>query len=69
MDEDGIASMQWPARSQDLNPIENVWDMMRRRVWALQPPPATLGELGEQIIAIWDNQDQADVLSTINSMV
>jgi hypothetical protein len=47
------ASIQWPA-SSDLNPV---WDMMGRRVWALQRPPATLGELGEQIIAIWDNQD------------
>jgi hypothetical protein len=66
----GIASMQWPARSQDLNPIENirVWQMMGRRVRALQPPPATLGELVEQIVAIWDNQDQADVLFNINSM-
>jgi hypothetical protein len=35
----------------------SVWDMMGRRVRALQRPPATLGELGEQIIAIWDNQD------------
>jgi hypothetical protein len=38
--------------------------MMGRRVRTLQPPPATQGELGEQIMAIWDNQDQADVLST-----
>jgi hypothetical protein len=68
LDEVGFAFiMQWPARSQYLNRIENVWDMMGRRVWALQPPPARLGELGEQIIAIWDNQDKADVLSTINS--
>jgi hypothetical protein len=41
---------------------------MERRVRALQPPPATLGELVDQIIAIWDNLNQADVLSTINSM-
>jgi hypothetical protein len=68
LDEVGIASIQWPARSQDINPMENVWDMMGRRLQAPQPPPARLGELGEQIIAIWDNQDQADVLSSINSM-
>jgi hypothetical protein len=27
--------------------FSNVWDMMRRRVRALQTPPAMLGELGE----------------------
>jgi hypothetical protein len=42
--------------------------MMGRRVWALQPPPTALVERGEQIITIWDNLNQADVLSTINSM-
>jgi hypothetical protein len=67
LDEVGIASMQWLARNQDHEPIENVLDMMRRRVRALQPPPATLGELGKHLIAIWDNQGRADVLSTINS--
>jgi hypothetical protein len=68
LDEVDIASVHWPARCQDLNPKDNVWGMMGRRVRALQPSPATLGEDVEQIIAIWDNQDQADVLSTINSI-
>jgi hypothetical protein len=68
LDEVDIASMQWSARSQEINPIENMLDVTGRRVRALQLPPATLGELGEEIIVIWDNQDQADVLSTINLM-
>jgi hypothetical protein len=41
--------------------------MIGRRARAFQLPPATLGEFGEQITAIWDSQDQ-DVLFSINSI-
>ncbi|KAH0818775.1 hypothetical protein GEV33_004016 [Tenebrio molitor] len=54
--------------SEYLNEVENAWDMMGRHDEAPQPPPAKLGKIRGQIIAIWDNQDQANVLSTINSI-
>ncbi|GFU37461.1 transposable element Tcb2 transposase [Trichonephila clavipes] len=37
--------MDWPAYSPHLNPIEHVWDMLRRRIAARQPPPTCLPEL------------------------
>ncbi|GFX91263.1 transposable element Tcb2 transposase [Trichonephila clavipes] len=40
--EEGIVRMEWPAYSPDMNPIENVWDALGRRVAGRQPPPQTL---------------------------
>ncbi|GFY07996.1 hypothetical protein TNCV_2580281 [Trichonephila clavipes] len=30
--------MEWPACSPDMNPLEHVWDVLRRRVAGHQPP-------------------------------
>ncbi|GFV60920.1 hypothetical protein TNCV_925341 [Trichonephila clavipes] len=37
--EEGIVRMERPACSPDMNPIEHVWDALRRRVAGRQPPP------------------------------
>ncbi|GFU90159.1 transposable element Tcb1 transposase [Trichonephila clavipes] len=40
-----MTCMDWPAYLPDLNPIQHVWDMLGRRIAALEPPPTCLPEL------------------------
>ncbi|GFW86429.1 uncharacterized protein TNCV_4332131 [Trichonephila clavipes] len=56
--------MDRPAYSPNLNPIEHVWDMLGRRIAALQPPPTCLPELRRALLDEWCNfpQDQIDNL-------
>ncbi|GFV94897.1 transposable element Tcb2 transposase [Trichonephila clavipes] len=39
LDSEGIQRLVWPARSPDLNPIENVWDALGRQVDGRNYPP------------------------------
>ncbi|GFV76005.1 transposable element Tcb1 transposase [Trichonephila clavipes] len=52
-----ITSMDWPAYSPDLNPIEHVWDI-GRRIAAGQPPPTCLLELRRALLDEWCNIPQ-----------
>ncbi|GFU48015.1 transposable element Tc3 transposase [Trichonephila clavipes] len=59
-----ISRMDWPAYAPDLNPIEQVWDMLGRRIAARQPPPTCLPELRRALLDEWCNipQNQIDNL-------
>ncbi|GFX85876.1 uncharacterized protein TNCV_2472781 [Trichonephila clavipes] len=56
--------MDWPAYSPDMNPIEDVWDMLGRRIAARQPPSTCLPELQRALLDEWCSipQDQIDNL-------
>ncbi|GFS74113.1 transposable element Tcb1 transposase [Trichonephila clavipes] len=66
--EEGIVRMEWPTCSPDMNPIEHVWDSLRRRVAGRQPPPQTLQELERAILEEWDKIPQLVINSLIDSM-
>lgn len=53
----GIEALTWPACSPDLNPMENIWGILVRRIYANQRQFDTIEALKREIIVQWDNLD------------
>ena len=49
----GITTMEWPPMSLDLNPIENIWSMMKDEVYKTKVVYKNTTELWEAIVAAW----------------
>lgn len=63
-----IETLQWPARSPDINPIEHLWDQLGRRVRARDPPVENLLELEQALHEEWNNIPMQSIRSLIQSM-
>ncbi|GFX03150.1 transposable element Tcb2 transposase [Trichonephila clavipes] len=63
-----IQRMEFPACSPDLNPIEHVWDMLRRRIAARPRPPATVRDLEIALLEEWNSIPQSLIDNFIASM-
>jgi transposase len=49
-----VNTMQWPAMSPDMNPIEHIWDMLGRDV-RRHHAPQTILQLTNALIEEWNN--------------
>ncbi|GFW64543.1 transposable element Tc1 transposase [Trichonephila clavipes] len=58
VDSDCIQRLLWPARSPDLNPIENVWDPLGRQVAGRNYPPTNKNNLIRALTEEWDKLPQ-----------
>lgn len=68
LESEDINRMEWPARSPDMNPIENVWDALGRRVSSRQPPPRTIQELRTVLKQEWELLPTELIQHVITSM-
>ena len=68
LEEVGIQKLQWPARNPDLNPIEHIWDMLKRKIKSTSNPPQTLNELRSAVVSAWSSIPQVDVRNIIQTM-
>ena len=69
LESEGIARMEWPAYSPNLNPIENLWDALALAVSSRFIPPATLIELETALQEEWRLLNSVVVGHLIESMV
>ena len=49
-----VVSLNWPPRSPDLIPLENVWGIMKRRIRSLAKQPETLIDLEQCVVNEWN---------------
>lgn len=68
LQQNGIRTMQWPALSPDLNPIEHLWDEIQRRLNDVRPRPTTAAELRQAFLRVWAQVPMAFINRLIHSM-
>ncbi|GFS95045.1 transposable element Tcb1 transposase [Trichonephila clavipes] len=69
LDSEGIQRLVWPARSPDLNPIENVWDALGRQVADRNYPPTNKNTLIRALTEEWDKLPQQLLDNVVQIMV
>jgi DDE superfamily endonuclease len=63
----GVQTIDWPAQSPDLNPIENLWS--RISVEVAKKQPRTKKELIESVASIWEKEiTQEHLAKLVHSM-
>ncbi|GFX42842.1 transposable element Tc1 transposase [Trichonephila clavipes] len=69
LESEGIQRLVWPARSPDLNSIENVWDALGRQVAGRNYPPTNKNTLIRALTEEWDKLPQQLLNNVVQSMV
>lgn len=64
----GITTLPWPAKSPDLNPIENLWGILTREVYKENKQYNNKNELRIAVMNAWASIPNQTIQNLINSM-
>ena len=68
LDDQDIDVSDWPAQSPDLNPIEHLWNMLKRKLNEGDTLPSGVWELWDRASESWLNIGKDDCQRLIRSM-
>lgn len=63
-----IQVLDWPAQSPDLNPIEHLWDNLKRRLAGYERQPGAVRDLWERVQDEWNKISKEECVRLIESM-
>ena len=61
----GIESLEWPAQSPDLNPIEHVWKLLKDAVSIIRPPIRNIEDLRNALNNEWTKLDREMICKVV----
>ena len=64
----GVEVLLWPAQSPDLNPIEHLWDHLKRKLSEYETPSSGVLELWDRIVETWEAIPASVCQNLIESM-
>ncbi|KAJ8887441.1 hypothetical protein PR048_013656 [Dryococelus australis] len=63
-----ITTRNWPPCSPDLNPIEHLWDLLKRHMRGRPDPPQTLAQQEDDLREEWQHIPQTSIRKLVRSM-
>ncbi len=60
--------LKWPPQSPDLNPIENLWDVVERKICIMDVQLTNLQQLRDAIVSIWTKISEECFQHLVESM-
>ena len=64
LEEKGVEVLKWPGNSSDVNPIENLWAIIKKKV--SQTNPTSLHKLKTVIKSIWHSDIDRNVCKNLS---